>query len=375
MKNIAFITTVNHNIGDDFVREGLKHLLKTYLEEKGETAFFTEIHKHVPITTRYGFEKMRIHQLISNKLDALLPLFLTKDKVLEADILIQSGAPVYWCHPYINSHCATNEWYSPLVRRRLSQNKKAKFLNLAAGTCQKYHSDGKEFADCPSCSAYIKEMYEKSAVTTLRDTLAQDVLSLYQLQAPVIPCSSIFAKDFHGITKKESEYVVVNYMAGGAHYTFEQNIDFTKWQKEFAAFYHDIKHKETIVFACHNQKEVNEAKAIDPKANIYFKENDFKAFIEFYSKAKFGIMNRVHGAFIMGSFETPSIIIGNDTRARMGKEIGIDSLFVNDATAQELHKQFEFLSNGANDYANRFRIIKEKAFSDYMAAFERAKIC
>ena len=55
--NISIITTVDHNVGDDFVREGLKYILLQHY--KDEEVNFLHIHKHSPITSRFGFEKLR----------------------------------------------------------------------------------------------------------------------------------------------------------------------------------------------------------------------------------------------------------------------------------------------------------------------------
>ena len=360
---VAIITTVNHNVGDDFVREGLKYILRQYYSN--EPISFSYIHKHSPITSRYGFEWFRNLQL-SKRVDALLPLWLTKDRILEADLVIQSGAPVYWCHDSDNSHCFQNEWYEPLIKRRLERNKGAKLVNLAAGSCQRFDADGKGF--CDNCNAYIKEFYDKSEITTLRDQLSKVILGNIGLDAPVIPCSSIFAKDEYNLQNEGEEYVVVNYMKGGAHYTFGQKIDFKKWQREFRKFYFELKEKEQVIFSCHNQKEVDEAKEIDPKANIFFEKDDFEAYLRFYSKAKYGIMNRVHGAFILGSFGKPSVLIGNDSRAKMFSEIGLESIFVNDADYDLLTQKLQYIQTGAERFADRFQQIKKQAFDDYMKA-------
>ena len=155
-------------------------------------------------------------------------------------------------------------------------------------------------------------------------------------------------------------------MKGGAHYTFGQEIDFYKWENTFKKFYFDLKEKERVIISCHNQKEVDEAMELDPNAEIFYKKDDYLAYMKFYSKAKFGIMNRVHGAFLMASFGKPSIIIGNDSRARMGSEIGLKHYFVNDVDYELLVKEYEYLKNGADNYTARFKAIKKKAFEDYM---------
>lgn len=361
---ISIITTVDHNVGDDFVREGIKYLVKQNF--KNENLEFQNIHKHSPITTRYGFEFFRYLKL-SSIVDKLIPTSLTKDRMLDADLVIQSGAPVYWCHEN-DGHCFNNEWYRALIKKRFlkSKIKNKKLINLAAGTCQSYHSDGSEF--CPTCYDYMKDFNSLSAVTTVRDTLAKTVFSKVNIDVPVIPCSSIFAIDECGLKNEGEEYVVVNYMKGGSHFTFGQKIDFDNWEKEFKKFYFDLKKKERVIFSCHNQKEVDEALELDPNAEIFFEENDYLAFMKFYSKAKFGIMNRVHGAFLMASFGKPSVVIGNDSRAVMPAEIGLKHYFVNDVNYDVLQKEYEFLSNGADNYSERFKAIKTKAYNDYMKA-------
>ena len=366
MTKICFITTVNHNVGDDFVREGIIYLLNQKL--KDTVLNFEFIHKHSPITARHGFEWFRNYRL-SKYVDRFLPLSITKDRVLEADILVQSGAPVYWCHPETNGpHCYANEWFKPLIKRRyLKTALKAPFLNLAAGTCQKYYSDGSEFDSCKSCQHYIKELQSLTKVTIVRDKLAKKILNNMGFDAPIIPCPSIFARESFGIESENPEYVALNYMSGGAHYVFGQKIEFEKWENNFKMFYKKISKIEKCVFVCHNQHEVSNAKKIDSNANIFI-SHDYKDYIRFYAKAKFGIMNRVHGAFLIASFGRPAVLIGNDSRVKMSEEIGLQHIFVNNADLDWLLEQYEYLKNGADNYLERFNGIRKKAYNDYQEA-------
>jgi hypothetical protein len=364
MIKISFITTVNHNVGDDFVREGLKYILRQYF--KNEELVFESVHKHSPITSRHGFEWFRYLRL-SGIADKLLPLSITKDRIVEADLIVQSGAPVYWCHDSIDSHCSENEWYAPLIRRRLSLNKKAKLLNIAAGTCQRYDSDGAEFLECQKDIDYIKEFFDASAITTLRDTLAEKVLNSIGLNAPVIPCSSIFAVDEYNLKPGEGDFVAVNFMKSGGHYTFGQTIDYSRWLSDLKKFYDEISRYEKVVFVCHNNDEVKEAARIAPGGNVFI-SNKYLDYMKLYANAKFGVVNRVHGAFMMASFGKPSIVIGNDTRARMAHEIGLESVFINDANYDFLMNQYSYLKAGADNFKERFRIIKDEAFNKYMEA-------
>jgi len=364
--NISIISTVNHNVGDDFVRDGIIFLLQKHF--KGKELKFEVIHKHSPITTRHGFEWFRNFDY-SSRVDRLLPLWVTKDRILEADIVVQSGAPVYWCNDAVGWHCAVNEWYTPLIERRFSKNSKGKLLNLAAGACQPYHSDGSEFLRCQQDRDYIEKFYKASAVTTLRDNLAKSILERLGFPAPVIPCSSIFAADLHGLKSSGEEYVVVNYMKGGGHFDFGQNIDENAWEREFTAFYNSIKSTENVVFVCHNRQELDNAYAIDRNARTFF-SNDYLEYMKFFSKAKFGIMNRVHGAFLMASFGKPSLVIGSDTRAKMVTELGLESVFVNDADCSLLTQKYHELQSQTRTYPEKFAAIKERALVDYLRALQ-----
>ena len=367
--NITFITTVNHNIGDDFVREGIKYLLRKSLPEKELN--FQNIHKHSPITVRHGFEwfrnlKVSKFDFPSEKLDMLLPLTLSKDKILEADIVIQSGAPVYWCHKDFGSHCADNEWFDALIRRRFSRNKKAKLLNIAAGSCQDFHSDGSEFKECQKDQDYIKEFYRVSALTTVRDKLAFNVLMSMGLETQLIPCPSIFAVDEYGLTPREKKYLVINYMQIAGHYTFGRDIKKDQWFNALKAFYDYVKGKEDVLFVCHNKNEISDAKKIDPEARTFYSD-DFLDYMKVYGEAKYGIMNRVHGSFLMASYGAPSFIIGNDSRATMANEIGLKSIFINEADRDVLISEYEILRESSKGYESTFNSIKADAYKKYIS--------
>ena len=361
------ITTVRHNVGDDFVRDGLAYLLEQHFKDR--SLRFENVHKHAPITARYRFENWR-SRMASTALDAM-PLSISKDRILGADLVVQCGAPVYWCHGLRpGAHCANNEWYGPLIRRRFSRNKRAKLLNLAAGTCQKYDSDGTEF--CNKCLRYAAEFFHKAKVTTVRDQLARKVLHSIDLDAPLIACSSIFATDRHHASSEIAEYVALNFMETGAHYTLGQKINKHRWKHEFTRFYSEIRKYEEVAFICHNATEIKEARQIAADARVLFSE-DYADYIRFYSRAKFGIVNRVHGALAIASFGRPAVVIGNDSRATMVSEIGLKSFFVNDVDFDVLMAQYEYLRRGADNFADRFRNLKRSAYESYMQALSTVR--
>ena len=107
----SIITTVDHNIGDDFVREGLLYLLSS----AGVVGDVELIHKHSPVTNFYGMERIR-NLRVSRVIEPIIRHVGWKNRIQDCGLLIQSGAPIYWCHED-GAHCASNEWFDPLIRR------------------------------------------------------------------------------------------------------------------------------------------------------------------------------------------------------------------------------------------------------------------
>lgn len=376
--NVAVISTTNHNVGDDFVREGILHLLSEAIGPFRTSV----IHKHLPVTVRDNFEWVHttgvarlLAQLprvrpehVSMVLDAL-PLQPEKDKILMSDLLVQSGAPVYWATPDGGgSH--RNEWYRPLIERRHSRVRdRVPLLNIGAGTCQPFHSDGSEFQDRGKVRAFISDFFDRCAVTTLRDTLSKNVLAEMGLDAPTIPDPSIFARERLGIRPSEPQYVVLNFMKLGGHFEFGQDLDIDRWEREFVEFYRTLAKHYPVRIVCHNRNEVEQVKRVLPDADYFHRSPETAAdYLQFYSNALFYVGCRVHGAYATASFGRPAFVIGTDTRARMLSEIGLDCAFVEDVTAETLMSVSDELDGQRDEYEDTFEGIKDDAFSAYMKA-------
>jgi hypothetical protein len=351
---------VRHNVGDDFVREGLVHLLRA--AHPDVELEFDSIHKHAPVSARRGFEWVRRKE-ISQLLD-WLPLEWTRDRLLECDLLVQSGAPVYWCHAL--AKCCDNEWYGPLIERRWARvSGRVPFLNLAAGTCQPYDSDGGEFLGEPRVVDYIRSLHSSARATTVRDRLAADVLRALSIEAPLIPCSSIFARDALGIEAGPTRYVALNFMPLGGHYDLQGDVRPRRWEASFRSFYRKARKRYRFVFVCHSQRELRAARRIDPAAEV-FHSRDFRDYVRVYAGAATGISNRVHGAFAIASFGRPAFVIGNDTRSRMAAEIGLRHCYVDDATPERLQEELERNLDEAPRFAETFADIKARARAAYL---------
>lgn len=357
----SIITTVRHNIGDDFVREGILYLLNSIKSISNVEL----IHKHSPVTSVYGFEKFRSYRM-SNRLDPILRRLGVNDRIKKADVLIQSGAPVYWCHKDI-THCGDSQWFDPLIRKRFLLNRRGRnFLNIAGGSCQRYHSDGSE--TCSKCNAFITEFFDACDLTILRDKLARTMLNNTGRDAIVLPCTSIFARDQLDIRPADGEYIVLNFMENGGHYTFGQNIDSNLWREQFKRLAREANKYGRVVVACHTLGEQKLAQQLVPDFDNFLIPDDHHEYIKFYARAKFGIVNRVHAGFMMASFGKPVVVIGNDSRALMMENLNLPPVFVNDVQGIGVEELVNRAQSRVATYADEIEEIRSVAKREYISA-------
>ena len=369
---VALITTIKHNVGDDFIREGAKYILTKYYNKQNLN--FSYIHKHIPTTVRSGFEKLRSKKW-SERIEKYIPIIPAFDKILQSEVVVQCGAPLYWYHPGITNCIDGNEWYEDLIKKRYDhQSGSKKLYNLAVGSCQKYDSDASEFLDTEAKKVidYIHEFYNITDVTTVRDTLAKKILNTAKCEPSIIPCSSLFAKDYYNIKKGNGKYAILNYMPNGGHFGFGQNIDGNKWNESFVKLHQKLSKYEEVKVVCHNLDEKNNTLKILPNADIFYSDN-YLDYLEFYSNSKFGIVNRIHSAYIIASYGKPILLVGADSRAKMAAEIDLESIFVNDASYEMLMDKYHELLLLENKYEDKMQYLKEKSLGAYLEALESAQ--
>ena len=367
----CIISTVRHNIGDDFVREGIVRLLSDALSMLRPEASlrFGVIHKHSPITAVHGFEGIRSLRL-SKLVEPVTRILGLTDCIGSADLLIQSGAPVYWCHKNGTS-CERNEWFDPLIRKRFLPDRRGrKFFNLAGGSCQRYHSDTSELADFPETLAYIAEFFDVCDLTTLRDTHARQMLQAAGRDAEVLPCTSIFARDNLGISAEQGEYIVLNFMENGGHFTFGQTIDKERWRENFRKIFVQTSRMGRVVAACHNERERDLVREVVPEIEAFIVPDDHVEFMRFYARARFGIVNRVHAGFMMASFGKPVAVIGTDTRALMIANLNLPSYFVEDVV--DLDAIVEGIAEREDSYRDEIEDIRQRARDRYVEMIAKA---
>lgn len=357
---VTLITTTGHNIGDDYVRLGITHLLGSQFKDLSMRL----IHKHAPVTAFRGFESIRSGRLSNLLYDKLLGFAYSRNAIGDCDVLVQSGAPTYWCHQGL-THCADNEWFEPLIRQTfLPRRGSRRFLNLAAGSCQHFHAAADEGL-CARCASYAREFHDACTLTTVRDQLAQRLLAGAGRDAELLPCTSIFARDQLGVAPAAAEYIVLNVMDNAGHYRFAQDIDGGRWKQDFRRLARAAAERGKVVIACHSREEHVLARDLAPDLAILDLTDDPHGSAILYSRARFGIVNRVHAAFMLASLGKPAAVIGTDSRARMVDQIGLKSYFAGDLGADDFQAMLDDLGAIEHRYREQAESIRTTASIRY----------
>lgn len=370
IKRIAVITTLNHNVGDDFIRYGVCHLLASRLSCRLEWTF---IHKHSPASLRPGmswFRNFRFESKISPVVDFLLPLNVDRDPILNCDILVQSGAPVYWC-ANDSTHCADNEWFGPFINRRYSRVRRdVPFLNLAAGACLAYDDDGTRMFGCAKDMRYVDRLTRAAAVTTVRDPLAAAIVKKASgRDVPILPCTAIFARDHQGVTPRADGYIVFNFMDRGGHYDLGGGRSGTNWKTEFEQVYRHFKRSHRCLLVCHDRKELDSARSIDPAGEVFWSA-DAAEYLKLYAGAKAALVNRLHAAMALFSFGKPVVAVASDSRALMVGVVGIPHHHVDRVTGPQLIEEIEKGMADGNKAQEASEAIRSRALLDYQKALD-----
>jgi hypothetical protein len=354
---IGFITTINTNIGDDFIRTGIENILDSV--KGNSTLTYTYVNKHFPETAIIPNSPWHwLNRLPNFKGKSRLYRFFEKYLLFRfsvfknQDLIIQSGAPVLW------PNCQENEWAQPIWYHTIGRLKdRIPVVNLAAGSCYPWENQD-SFSNIKEAD-YAKDIGGFCRLTTTRDTLANKLFSSVGVNNTLMPCTAFFvSKQFENLN--EGKYILINYMKGGGHFDWNQQVDADLWETTMKKVVAQLSQKHEVHFICHNEQEIKLAAEVFPGMRVHYPKTvaEYLACIE---HAKLGINNRMHASVAMASVGVPSISICTDTRLLMLENIGLPVLYVKEASENRLMETAQdLIDNGTEERARLFSLKSQK---------------
>ena len=360
---IAVLSTLNHNIGDEFIRDGLLHVFqKVHGTAKHD---FVIYNKHKPWTffplnhpahwlylagSKAGFRAIKAMDFASK----IPGSFFEKSRYI-----IQSGTPIIWHEAEKSSEWGTCFWRTivPRISHRIP------IFNLGGGACYPWNAkpdvlqgDDRDFA---------RSMVSHAKLTTTRDPLAAKLLG--EASSTSIAhycCPALLAGQSHVSVSAPRKKFIVNFMSRAGHFDYLNEIDPAMWRNCFDKVIKKLEGKFNIIFLCHNDSELGAAKNYWPSHKAFYPKSTTEYF-NLISGAHAGLVNRLHAAVGLAGLGIPSIAVGTDTRMLMTQRIGIETLFAGDITPDNLDKTVSALLDNREAISRQLLHKREQTMADY----------
>jgi polysaccharide pyruvyl transferase len=352
---VSFMTSLGVNVGDEFIREGVRAVLDLSL---GAYAPFY-VNK---------VDQSSLHSSREDETERI------GDKFDDVDIFIQTGAPVYWC---LNDGAATSlnsEWYQWLWEEKIfrSDGPNPLFINLGAGSCQSWDDHGESFLKDGACVRFAKRAAARSIVTTIRDPVAEHICAELKISAQGMPCPAFLAAARHRPERPPVEKILINLMPLGGHYRIDPKLDEERWLRTCDQLLAALRVEFEVLFVAHDRIELKFLEELSKDdERVFFSEN-WRDYLDVYSVGCVTIANRVHGAVASAGFGVPSLIIGNDSRARIGDYIGLPVYRSATVSIPEvLAKAIDFKSQRTSE-SERLLNLRQATLRSYARLLRRA---
>jgi hypothetical protein len=370
---IVLISTLNHNPGDEIIRLGQEHVLRKVFPD----AEFKAVHKHDPRTLFAGFSQRVIspRRLISAQLYKLYAATLgSRDRnyLDEADLVVFAGTPFIWRNQvrFFRATSANAEWVHATWDRLFCQLQGKQVMNLAAGTSVTSRAQIDELFEDRPVLGFLRRAVERTCLTTARDILTKQILDKLGFRVPLIPCSSILSSQGAGLSAQSPEYVVFNVMRaagpGGRGVSNASN----KWRETVSSIVRHIEKNHPVLFVSHSAEDDATTAEWFPHHRRFFSMNPIEL-LRVYSKALYGICNRVHSGGAIASFGRPVIVIGGDSRVDLIKQFGMPAVDHREIGHAELLAMIEDLESNYGAYVEKLKKVigsTERAYVDAICA-------
>jgi FkbM family methyltransferase len=340
---IAFMTTMNRNVGDEFIREGIRSFFDDVLGSYDP--FYVDKHDLTTLSHRVLDETETV-----------------SDKFRDADVIVQAGAPVYW-NNNAGKHTSYNaEWSQPLWMDRIFRlSRDKRIFNLGAGSGQKGEDDLAALLSDPRLVDFARAAGKACAWTSVRDPLASQFLQQVGVGHELLPCPA-----FHAARRFKStgrlDVLAVNLMPRAGHYRLKSETDENQWRGVIDELLPKLRSQHRLMFVAHDRAEYDFQRQLARGGEPIFIAGDYREYIQLYGQVEGIIANRVHGAVCVAGFGRPAVIIGNDSRIGIARPIGIPACDSAQATADwilcALQQQFD---RGIELYDQRIELRESSA--------------
>lgn len=349
---VGFLTTLGRNVGDEFIREGIR----AALDATGVPYTPLYVDKHRPAT---------LHEPAEDEVE------MVADKYWDCDLFIQSGAPVYWHLLEGQATSLTAEWHRWMWEERIfgsppEGKRRPIFVNLGAGSCQPWGGDATPFLTDASCADFARRAGARARLTTVRDPVAAHLLTSLGLDHRALPCPAYLAAARHRLDAAPAGgHIGLNFMPLGGHFDLGAGFDPLRWEEDCREIAALLRAMGPLVFIAHDAAERDWLGRFAGGSERVFLAAGWRDYLDVYAGCALVVANRVHGAVCAAGFGAPGIILGNDTRAQIGCALDLTILQSGSARPGEVQEAAERLLAGRPAISSDLRTRRDAARRTY----------
>ncbi len=302
---VGFLTTLATNVGDDWIREGVRAMLDR--AAPGYSPLLVNKWSQASLRERVEDEREQV-----------------ADKYWDSDLFIIAGAPVYWHLTGGRHRSLEAEWHKWIYADRAlsgGDREHPVLLNLGAGSGQPWGDDGSCFVNDAECAAFARELGWQAAVTTVRDRVADSILERLEVPHRLLPCPAFLAPRRRDPISGAGGPIGVNLMHLGGHFDLDGEFSTSRWREQCGALLEGLRKLGRIAFICHDSGEQRFMESLAAPGEELFSSPDWREYHAAYARCAAVVANRVHGAVYAAGCGVPSVIIGNDSRALIGEPL------------------------------------------------------
>ena len=371
---VGLITTLETNIGDDLIREGVIRILRASFPDRQFE--FAIVNKHRPLEVyppkhparwfNFSLRKLRLNRRFWTAVSRVGSR-VGPNRFADCDLIAQCGAPVMY------EQCHRSEWAGPLWHDTVRPlHQRVPVINIAAGSCYSWEHTMKRI-EPPADATFIRTIGGYCRLTTARDRLYQDFAAIEGLHTPLVPCSAFLA--LSGTPQDQAGpaagKILLNYMSSGGHFDMGQGVDPQAWEATMRGLIEHLRPNYPLAMLCHNQREYDLAAEIAPDLPRIWPRKP-----EEYASAVAGciaaVCNRLHAAVGIAGMGVPVIAIGNDTRLLMVAELGVPCYYVKDATVENLSNDLDRLLATRQNEVRRLLQLQSETLGRYVTLVRAA---
>lgn len=220
---------------------------------------------------------------------------------------------------------------------------------------------------------YFQRLFAATTMTTVRDPLAQRLLAELGREAPLIPCAALIAgrqleRFVASAPKTDRKLILINFQKYGANEDWGQAVDPNLWASTVRELIRRLSPRHDIAFLCHNTLESKLAESLEPQLPRHL-PNSIEEYGRLISRAKVGLVSRIHAAIPLAGIGVPSLVVGTDCRLGTIDVMGLPTRFVKEVTADFLEATLEDLMQKAPREAERLQNLREETALRYTKIF------